>query len=93
MLGQVQDAAEDAVESTLHMASASNNSDNDIMGGDPHNPEYVPTNETFYGQPRPGLHGNRRPVGAYNHASANMTANIGNWPRALGVQGEHAIFR
>ncbi|KAI0391816.1 hypothetical protein F5Y17DRAFT_460501 [Xylariaceae sp. FL0594] len=91
MLDQVQDAAEDAVESTLHLPPVNNNNDINDTGGDTHHQDYMPNRETFFGQPKSGLHENRRPLGPYiQHPPHIPASNITSWPRTIGAQGEHA---
>lgn len=84
MLGQVQDAAEDAVESTLHQPP----SNNDGIGGESQDAPYFHPRDTFYGQSVSGIHERERGFGTYNHAQANMPPHIGSWPRTFGAQGK-----
>lgn len=82
MLGQVQDAAEDAVESTLQGPLA----DNKEVG--PQEFPYFQSRDTLYGQPASYLHGKQHGIGTYSHPQANIPPHIGNWPRTFGAQGE-----
>ncbi|KAI3323567.1 hypothetical protein HD806DRAFT_522710 [Xylariaceae sp. AK1471] len=84
MLGQVQDAAEDAVESTLQIPSISING----VGGESHDLPYFQPRETFYRQTASGLHEQQRGVGIYNHPQANIPAHAGSWPRTFGAQAD-----
>ncbi|KAI0970290.1 hypothetical protein F4678DRAFT_480521 [Xylaria arbuscula] len=81
MLGQVQDAAEDAVESSLQGPS--------INSGGPESQEmpYFQSRDNLYGQPT-SLHDRRPGIGAYNYSQANIPTHVGNWPRTIGAQGD-----
>ncbi|KAI1329122.1 hypothetical protein F5Y16DRAFT_418343 [Xylariaceae sp. FL0255] len=85
MLGQVQDAAEDAVESRLHVPSLGQ------VGGmdEPQDAPLFSSRETFYG---PGgldnLHGQRQSLGTYNPQQPSLPLQAGNWPRTIGAQSD-----
>lgn len=81
MLGQVQDAAEDAVESTLQVSSINNN------GVESQELPYFQSHDTPYGQSASSLHEKQRSMGAYNHHQANMPTHVSSWPRTFGAQG------
>ncbi|KAI0193207.1 hypothetical protein EV127DRAFT_489110 [Xylaria flabelliformis] len=85
MLGQVQDAAEDAVESTLQAPLVNNN------GVEPQDFPYFQSRDTFYGQSASSLHGKQQGIGTYNHPQANVPPHIGNWPRTFGAQADIPI--
>ncbi|KAI1156689.1 hypothetical protein F4825DRAFT_458875 [Nemania diffusa] len=85
MLGQVQDAAEDAVESTLQVSSINNN------GVESQELPYFQSHDTPYGQSASSLHEKQRSMGAYNHHQANMPTHVSSWPRTFGAQGDIPI--
>lgn len=87
MLGQVQDAAEDAVESTLQASSINN------TGVESHNLPYSQHDDTLYAQAASSLHERQRGIEAYNHSQANIPAHGGTWPRAFGPQSKLALCR
>ncbi|KAI0442117.1 hypothetical protein F4803DRAFT_562559 [Xylaria telfairii] len=82
MLGQVQDAAEDAVESTLQAPLANNKE----VG--PQEFPYFQSRDTLYGRPASYLHGKQHGTGTYSHPQANIPSHIGNWPRTFGAQAD-----
>ncbi|KAI2628933.1 hypothetical protein GGS21DRAFT_526603 [Xylaria nigripes] len=84
MLGQVQDAAEDAVESTLQVPS---------IGNHERDSQDLPYFQSFdtYGLPTSAPHDQQRGFGTYSHPQANMGIQANSWPRASGAQGEIPI--
>jgi E3 ubiquitin-protein ligase CCNP1IP1 len=84
MLGQVQDAAEDAVESTLQIPSISNNR----VGSESQDLPYFQSRDAFHGQYASGNHEQQRGIGAYTQPQANIPAHAGSWPRTFGAQSE-----
>ncbi|KAI0466448.1 hypothetical protein F4859DRAFT_526731 [Xylaria cf. heliscus] len=82
MLGQVQDAAEDAVESTLQAPFVNS------KGVEPQEFSYFQSRDTLYGQSASSLHGKQQGISTYSHPQANIPPHIGNWPRTLGAQGD-----
>ncbi|KAI1431629.1 hypothetical protein GGR50DRAFT_689572 [Xylaria sp. CBS 124048] len=83
MLGQVQDAAEDAVESTLQGPGPSignNNVDSQDL------PYFQPGDA--FGQPTSAPHDQQRNLGTYSHPQASIGIQAGSWPRAFGPQGD-----
>ncbi|KAI1757104.1 hypothetical protein F4782DRAFT_481241 [Xylaria castorea] len=85
MLGQVQDAAEDAVESTLQAPLVNNN------GVETQEFPYFQSRDTLYGQSASSLHGKQQGMGTYGHPQANVPPHIGNWPRTFGAQADIPI--
>ncbi|KAI0409411.1 hypothetical protein F4802DRAFT_604166 [Xylaria palmicola] len=85
MLGQVQDAAEDAVESTLQLPSITNN------GAEPQELPYFQSRDIPYGPSTSSLHDRPRGLGNYNYPQANIPAQLGSWPRTFGAQGDVPI--
>ncbi|KAI0450859.1 hypothetical protein F5B21DRAFT_489012 [Xylaria acuta] len=85
MLGQVQDAAEDAVELTLQAPLVN---DKDV---EPQEFSYFPSRDTLYGQSASSLHGKQQGTGTYSHPQANVPPHIGNWPRTFGAQSDIPI--
>ncbi|KAI0203860.1 hypothetical protein F4808DRAFT_476218 [Astrocystis sublimbata] len=82
MLGQVQDAAEDAVESTLH-PSLGGSQEAEHQGI-----PYFQTHDSIYGQSASSLPGKHQGLGAYGHSQTSMPPPAGNWPRAYGSQND-----
>ncbi|KAI1734773.1 hypothetical protein F4680DRAFT_453651 [Xylaria scruposa] len=83
MLGQVQDAAEDAVESTLQAPLVNNN------GAETQEFPYFQSRDTLYGPSSSSmLHGKQQGIGTYSHLQANVPPHIGNWPRTIGAQAD-----
>ncbi|KAJ8129626.1 hypothetical protein O1611_g4007 [Lasiodiplodia mahajangana] len=85
MLGQVQDAAEDAVESTLQVPSIGNN------GLESQQFSYFQPHDTLYGQPASSIQEKQRDIGGYSHAQANIPTHVNSWPRTFGAQGDVPI--
>ncbi|KAI1814669.1 hypothetical protein GGS20DRAFT_547327 [Poronia punctata] len=87
MVGHVQDAAEDAVESTLHMPPINNH-----MGAETQEQEYIQNNDnTPYGQFGSGvpLPEHRQNAGMFQHQQPrNIPSHVGNWPRKFGAQAD-----
>ena len=83
MLGQRQDAAEDAVDSTLNATSAG------LNGCGDNDPNYGPYQEqgTPYMQPRNTLHEQPRGAVSYQLPSTTQAQN-GSWFRTAGAQCE-----
>ncbi|KAF2968242.1 hypothetical protein GQX73_g5346 [Xylaria multiplex] len=81
MLGQVQDAAEDAVESTLQAPLISNN------GVEPQEIPYFQARDTVYGQST-SIYERNPSINTYNYPQANITTHAGNWPRTVGGQSD-----
>ncbi|KAI0433659.1 hypothetical protein F5Y09DRAFT_338476 [Xylaria sp. FL1042] len=79
MLGQVQNAAEDAVESSLQVPPVNNNTH------DSQEIPYYQSRDNLYGQPT-SLHERQPGIGAYNYPKANIPNGVGNWPRTFGSQ-------
>ncbi|KAI1280058.1 hypothetical protein F5Y07DRAFT_387274 [Xylaria sp. FL0933] len=84
MLGQVQDAAEDAVESSLQVPPVNSNM--------PESQEipYFQSRDTLYRQPT-SLHDSRLGIGAYNYPKADVPTGVGNWPRTFASQSDVPI--
>ncbi|GAW25128.1 putative E3 ubiquitin-protein ligase CCNB1IP1 [Rosellinia necatrix] len=82
MLGQVQDAAEDAVESTLQAQPVNSN------GVESQEPPYFQSRDALYGQSTSSLHDMQRSLGPYGNSQANIPTHIGSWPRTFGAQSE-----
>ncbi|KAI0103714.1 hypothetical protein GGR51DRAFT_549897 [Nemania sp. FL0031] len=85
MLGQVQDAAEDAVESTLQVPSIGNNR------LESQQLPYFQSHDTLYGQSASSIQEKQRDIGGYNHAQANMPTHVSSWPRTFGAQSDVPI--
>ncbi|KAI1307814.1 hypothetical protein F5Y03DRAFT_383711 [Xylaria venustula] len=81
MLGQVQDAAEDAVESSLQGPSI------DGSGPESQDIPYFQSRDNLYGQPT-SLHDRRPGVGVYSYSQANIPTHVGSWPRTIGAPGD-----
>ncbi|GAW19982.1 hypothetical protein ANO14919_094760 [Xylariales sp. No.14919] len=81
MLGQVQDAAEDAVESTLQAPLISNN------GADLQEIPCFQPHDTAYGQST-SIYEKKQGIGTYNYPQTNIPTHVGNWPRTFGAQSE-----
>ncbi|KAI1823585.1 hypothetical protein F4861DRAFT_310457 [Xylaria intraflava] len=84
MLGQVQDAAEDAVESTLQVPSIGSN------GADSQDLPYSQFGDT-YGLSTSAPHDQQRSLGTYNNPQANIGAHARSWSRVPGAQGDIPI--
>ncbi|KAI1369324.1 hypothetical protein F5Y08DRAFT_352079 [Xylaria arbuscula] len=76
MLGQVQDAAEDAVESSLQIPSLENGAESQEM-------PYFQPRDTFYGQST-SIHEKLPAIGAHGYSQPT----IGSWPRTSGAQSD-----
>ncbi|KAI1425373.1 hypothetical protein F5Y12DRAFT_784650 [Xylaria sp. FL1777] len=83
MLGQVQDAAEDAVESSLQVPISSNAAESQEI-------PYFQSRDAIYGQPA-SLHERKPGIGTYNYHQANMPTHVGSWPRTFGAQSDIPI--
>ncbi|KAI0539266.1 hypothetical protein GGR58DRAFT_524801 [Xylaria digitata] len=81
MLGQVQDAAEDVVESTLQAPLISNN------GIEPQEIPYFQARDTVYGQST-SIYEKSQGMNTYNYPQANIPPHAGNWPRTAGAQSD-----
>ncbi|KAI1131288.1 hypothetical protein F5Y10DRAFT_262256 [Nemania abortiva] len=84
MLGQVQDAAEDAVESTLQGPSMGK------TGVGSQELPYFQPHDALYGQSTSSFHEQQRGIGGYR-PQANMPTHVSNWPRTFGAQGDVPI--
>jgi E3 ubiquitin-protein ligase CCNP1IP1 len=82
MLGQVQDAAEDAVESTLHVSSIGHNA------VESQELPYFQNHDTLYGHSTSSLHETQRGMGTFNQPQTNIPTHVNSWPRTFGAQGE-----
>ncbi|KAI8632260.1 hypothetical protein F5Y19DRAFT_420293 [Xylariaceae sp. FL1651] len=87
MLGQVQDAAEDAVESTLQVPPTSNGG----VGSEVQDMPYFQPRDTFYGQSGSGIYERQGGIGTYNHSQTNIPAHASSWPRTFGAQANVPI--
>ncbi|KAI1109178.1 hypothetical protein F5Y14DRAFT_444898 [Nemania sp. NC0429] len=85
MLGQVQDAAEDAVESTLQASSINN------AAVEAHDLPYSQHDDMLYARTAPSLHERQRGIETYNHPQANIQAHGSTWPRTFGAQSDVPI--
>ncbi|KAI0003162.1 hypothetical protein F4779DRAFT_634830 [Xylariaceae sp. FL0662B] len=86
MLGQMQDAAEDAVDSTLHGPAVG---DTGLGDGVPHHGGYEERG-TPYGQHRPALYGQQAIPAAYQPQTTTQAHSSG-WPRTTGAQSNIPI--
>ncbi|KAI0154864.1 hypothetical protein GGR57DRAFT_465289 [Xylariaceae sp. FL1272] len=84
MLDQVQDAAEDAVESTLHIPH--NNSNTEILGSQ--DQSFLQSHEGFYGPSYSIRHEQRTGQGLYGKSQSRAMPHINNWPRTIGAQSD-----
>ncbi|KAI0908900.1 hypothetical protein F4823DRAFT_596770 [Ustulina deusta] len=84
MLGQVQDAAEDAVESSLQVPSINSN------GAESQEMPYFQSRDTLYGQST-ARHEKKPGIGTYHYPQANIPTHFGNWPRTFGAQSDIPI--
>ncbi|KAI1409048.1 hypothetical protein F5Y13DRAFT_203871 [Hypoxylon sp. FL1857] len=87
MLGQMQNAAEDAIDSTLHGGHS-------IAGtqfeGESQNPLTYQDDGTPYGQRRPALHEQQGAPAGYQHHSVRQSYGT-SWPRTVGAQSNVPI--
>ncbi|OTB14151.1 hypothetical protein K445DRAFT_23932 [Daldinia sp. EC12] len=81
MLGQMQDAAEDAVDSALHGSSL----DRTQIEDSSQNPTDFQDSGTSYAHHRPPLHEQQRISAPYHHQGVRQDYNS-SWPRTMGVQ-------
>ncbi|KAI1074621.1 hypothetical protein F5B20DRAFT_573994 [Whalleya microplaca] len=84
MLGQMQDAAEDAVDSTLHGSSIGDTGHTGPGDGMPHTGGYE-EHGTPYGQHRSVQYGQQGMMSSYQNQSATQVAGSA-WPRTFGAQ-------
>ncbi|KAI1176677.1 hypothetical protein F4777DRAFT_577785 [Nemania sp. FL0916] len=85
MLGQVQDAAEDAVESSLQVPSTN------TYGVESQDHPYFQSRDRLYEQPTYLPHEKQRDAGTRNHPLANIPSHASSWPRTFGAQGDVPI--
>ena len=81
MLGHVQDAAEDAVESSLQIPSMGNN------GAESQEMPYFQARDEFYGQSN-ALHEKQPGISTHTYSQPVLPLQIGSWPRTAGAQSE-----
>ncbi|KAI0022562.1 hypothetical protein F4780DRAFT_182848 [Xylariomycetidae sp. FL0641] len=83
MMGQIQDAAEDAVDSTIHGASFS------VPGMDdgPRRTGIPQEHEGSYGQRHPAMYEQQHEGGSFQ-PPLPLHTQIGSWPRTVGAQSD-----
>ncbi|KAI1265902.1 hypothetical protein F5Y18DRAFT_30918 [Xylariaceae sp. FL1019] len=84
MLDQVQDAAEDAVESTLHIPPNATNTE--ILGSQ--DQPYFQSHGGFYGPSDPIRHEQHTRPGLYGKSQSRAIPHASNWPRTMGAQSD-----